>query len=318
MTASRSSSRPRITVTIPTFRRPERLRELLDALPERLAECTDVDIDVLVIDNDPDGSGVPSTVGTSLPLRCVHELTPGIAAVRNRALDECPDSDLIAFIDDDELPRPQWLSALVDTWRQYGSSAVMGRVISMFDHDADPWVLATGTFRRSPRPTGTPLEVAAAGNLLLDLGQVRRLGVRFDESLGLAGGEDTLFSRQLVGRGGTIVYCAESETEDFVIADRLTRDWATQRAFSSANAWSLARLQLADGKLQRLSLRARMVPGGALRMGAGAARHLYGRLSRRLDHDARGVRTHFRGRGMVAAALGRRYEEYSRGPVEGS
>ncbi|MGP9745373.1 glycosyltransferase family 2 protein [Brachybacterium sp. AOP29-B2-41] len=318
MTGPHSLAPPRLTVAIPTFRRPERLRALLEALPERFAECTGVDIDVLVIDNDLDRSGAPATVDTGLPLRCVHEPTPGIAAARNRALDECRDSDLIAFIDDDELPRPQWLSSLVATWRQYGSSAVMGRVISVFDHDADPWVLATGTFRRIPRPTGTPLEVAAAGNLLLDLVQVRRLGVRFDESLGLAGGEDTLFSRQLVGRGGTIVYCAESETEDFVIADRLTRDWATQRAYSSANAWSLARLRMADGKLQRLALRTRMVPGGALRIGAGAARHLYGRLSQRLDHDARGVRTHFRGRGMVAAALGRRYEEYSRGPVEGS
>lgn len=316
MNAPLSSPVPHVTIAVPTFRRPDRLRALLDALPERLAECAGVTIDVLVIDNDPDGSGAPATIGTDLPLRCVQELTPGIAAVRNRALSECEDSDLIAFIDDDELPRPHWLSALLATWHRYGSSAVMGRVISVFDQDADPWVLATGTFRRNSRPTGTPLQVAAAGNLLLDLRQVRELGVAFDESLGLAGGEDTLFSRQLVGRGGTIVYCAESETEDFVIAERLTRDWATQRAFSSANAWSLARLKLANGAVHRLSLRARMVPGGVLRMGAGAARHLYGRVSRRLDHDARGVRTHFRGRGMIAAALGQRYEEYSRATVE--
>lgn len=307
-----------VTVAIPTFRRPDRLRALLDALPERLDECTGVTVDVLVIDNDPVGTGAPATRGADLPLRYVQEHTPGIAAVRNRALAECARSDLIAFIDDDELPRPGWLPALLSTWRRHGSSAVMGRVISVFDEEADPWVLATGTFRRIPRPTGTPLEVAAAGNLLLDLHQIRRLGVEFDESLGLAGGEDTLFSRHLVGRGGTIVYCAESETEDYVVAERLTRQWATQRAFSSANAWSLARLRLADGALHRLTLRARMIPGGVLRMGAGAARHLYGRVSRSLHHDARGVRTHFRGRGMVAAALGRRYEEYARESVDGS
>ena len=112
--------------------------------------------------------------------------TAGIAAVRNRALAECARSDLIAFIDDDELPRPGWLPALLSTWRRHGSSAVMGRVISVFDEEADPWVLATGTFRRIPRPTGTPLEVAAAGNLLLDLHQIRRLGVEFDELVGEA------------------------------------------------------------------------------------------------------------------------------------
>lgn len=310
------SSGPHVTVAIPTYRRPERLSALLEALPARIAECPGADIDVVVIDNDPDGSAAPSAENSPLAVRYVPEPTPGIAAVRNRALDECTDSDLIAFIDDDELPREHWLSSLLAVHARYGSAAVMGRVISVFDQTADPWVLATGTFDRRPRPTGTPLEVAAAGNLLLDVLQVRRLGVRFDESLGLSGGEDTLFSRQLVGRGGTIVYCEESITEDYVVAERLTRDWATQRAFSSANAWSVAQLRLADGCLRRIARRARLVPGGALRVGAGSARHLYGRMRRHLRHDARGLRTHYRGRGMIAAAFGHRYEEYARSPQQ--
>lgn len=312
MNAGRTSAPLRLTIAIPTFRRPDRLRLLLDALPARLAEAPDAVIDVLVVDNDPNGSGEPAARGTDLDLRYVRETTPGIAAVRNRALDECAGTDLIAFIDDDEVPRPQWLSSLVSTWRAHSSTAVMGRVISMFDDDVDPWVVATGTFTRTPRPTGTPLEVAAAGNLLLDVAQVRHLGVRFDESLGLGGGEDTLFSRQLVGRGGTIVYCAESETEDYVVAERLTRDWAKQRAFSSANAWALAQLRLAGGTLRPVVLRLRLLVGGLLRMTTGAARHLAGRLLGQLVHDARGVRTHYRGRGMVAAALGHHHQEYAR------
>lgn len=303
----------RVTVAIPTFRRPERLGLLLDALPARLAEVPEVEVDVLVVDNDRDGSGEPAIDGRALQVRYVREPTPGIAAVRNRVLDECGESDLIAFIDDDELPRPLWLASLLTTWRAHRSSAVMGRVISMFDDDdVDPWVIATGTFTRIPRPTGTPLEAAAAGNLLVDVAQVSSFGVRFDESLGLGGGEDTLFSRQLVARGGTIVYCAESEAEDYVVAERLTRSWAKQRAFSSGNSGAFAQLVLTERPVERRVLRLRLLSGGLLRMAAGTSRLCAGRLIGHLRHDARGTRTHFRGRGMVAAVLGHRHEEYAR------
>lgn len=302
----------RVTIAIPTYRRPERLGLLLDALPARRDEVPDVEVEVLVVDNDPEGSGERAIAHSSLALRYVREPTPGIAAVRNRVLDECGRSDLIAFIDDDEIPREQWLSSLVSTWRQYRSAAVMGRVISMLDDDVDPWVVATGTFRRIPKPTGTPLKAAASGNLLLDMEQVRALGARFDVSLGLGGGEDTFFSRELVERGGRIVYCAESVTEDYVVTERLTRAWVKQRAFSTGNSTALLRLRSSRSPLEHLMRRIRVLGDGCARIVAGAARHLGGRMLGQLRHDARGIRTHFRGRGMVAAALGHHHQEYAR------
>lgn len=311
--ASRATARtPRVTIAIPSYRRPEQLRALLAALPDRIAETPNAHIDVLVVDNDPAGSARDAITGTGLDLRYVCEETPGIAAVRNRVLDECHGSDLIAFIDDDEIPRTRWLSSLLSVWREHNSTAVMGRVISIFDGDADPWVLASGTFHRSPRVTGTPLQVAASGNLLLDMHQVRDLGVRFDESLGLGGGEDTLFSRELVARGGTIVWCNESETEDPVVAGRVTRAWAKQRAFSSANSLVHVDLRLTPGRSGRLGRRCTALAGGSARVVAGFSRHLYGRARSRLVDDARGLRTLHRGRGMVAAAFGHRFYEYAR------
>lgn len=303
---------PKVTVAVPSFRRPAQLRALLAALPERIAETQNAHIDVLVVDNDPAGSARAATVGTGLDLRYVREETPGIAAVRNRVLDECRGSDLIAFIDDDEIPRPEWLSSLLSVWREHGSTAVMGQVVSVFDEDADPWVLASGTFYRPGRPTGTRLQVAASGNLLLDMHQVRSLGVRFDESLGLGAGEDTLFSRELVARGGTIVWCNESETEDPVVAHRVTRAWATQRAFSLANAQGQVALRLTTSRSRNLALRCTFLAGGAARILVGYARHRYGRWRRRITDDARGARTWHRGRGMFASGLGHHFQEYSR------
>ena len=269
--AAAQSARPRVVVAIPTFRRPAKLAELLGALPDRLAEVKDVAITVLVIDNDPAGSAqqVVSNAATTLQVEWIPEPSPGIAFARNRALDEAGEFDLLAFIDDDERPLEGWLAALVDTWRTTRAAAVMGRVISVFDQDVDPWILATGVFRRRERSTGSDVPVAAAGNLLLDLAQVRDSKVRFDTSFGLAGGEDTLFSRQLVESGRRIVWCNESRAEDFVPRERLTRAWAMKRAFNGGNTAIYVEMTLARGRLTRLSLRAKGLFGGVARMLAG-------------------------------------------------
>ena len=301
-------------IAVPTFRRPDSLAQLLGALPTRVDEVKfDAEFEVVVIDNDPDASArTVANEFTGLPLRYVVESRPGIAAARNRALDEASTASLLMFIDDDEYPRPGWLAALLSVWDAHRSTAVMGRVISLFDEDADPWVLATGVFRRRPRPTGMSIAVAAAGNLLLDLEQVRALGVRFDETLGLAGGEDTLFSRQLVARGGTIVWCNESETEDPVPPDRVTRRWALRRGFNSGNSAVQIDLRMASGRTARWMIRLRGLGGGLARVAAGWLGHRWGRMRGVVEQDARGMRTVYRGLGMVSAAIGHTHEEYGR------
>ena len=46
---------------------------LLDALPARIAECPGAEVDVLVVDNDPDRSGAAPSEVAPLPLRYVAE-----------------------------------------------------------------------------------------------------------------------------------------------------------------------------------------------------------------------------------------------------
>ncbi|MFL0457503.1 glycosyltransferase family 2 protein [Brachybacterium paraconglomeratum] len=310
--ASRRERPLRVTVAIPSYRRPERLANLLAALPERLEEVPDSVIEVLVIDNDPEASARDVVTGTAPQARYVHEPTPGISAARNRALDESRGSDLLAFVDDDEIPRAGWLSSLVEVWRRHHATAVAGRLISLFEQGTDPWILASKTFYRSQRPTGTPLPAASTANLLLDLAQVQQLNLRFDEALGLSGGEDTLFTRQLVDRGGSLLWCNESEVEDTVASSRLTREWAAQRAFSAGNGLVNVDLRLAPTSTRRLALRGKYLLGGTARVAAGMARHRYGRARSHLEHDARGLRTFHRGRGMLAGARGHLYHEYAR------
>jgi len=307
-----------VTVAVPTYRRHDRLRGMLPLVLDQARELATRSggrhvARVLVIDNDPDGGAAVVVDEVAAPdLRYVVERTPGIAAVRNRALDECADADLLVFIDDDERPEPHWLARLLDAWAGSGAAAVAGRVHPEFAGELDPWVRAGGFFARRSLPSGTALDVAATSNLLLDLAQVRAFGVRFDQGLGLAGGEDNLFSRSLVRAGGRMVWCDESVVADLVPAERMTRSWVLARAWSHGNAAVLTELRLARRPVERGRLRALWTVRGAVRVGGGAARWCLGTLIRADRHRARGLRAVWRGCGIIAGAGGLVYREYAR------
>lgn len=306
----------RVTIGMLTFRRPDDLRAALPRLSEQVAEMERAGyrVELLVVDNDPEGSGRPVVEEVHDPrLRYVVEPTPGIAAARNRVLDEAAGSDFLVFIDDDEQPHPGWLAALLDTQSRTGAAAVVGAVVCELPQPVDPWV-ASGRFFQRPRlPTGTPVDVAATNNLLLDMAVVRATGVRFDAAFGLSGGSDSLFTRQLHLAGHRLVWCDEAVVTDVVPASRMSRDWVLRRAFRFGNATSRMDLALAAGGAQRLAARARAVGRGVPRLVGGSLRWLAGAVARRPYHRARGLWTLARGAGFLAGGLGVVYVEYRRG-----
>ena len=305
-----------LIVAMLTYRRPAELERGLPLVFDHVRALRGVTGSVLIIDNDPEGSAratVEALAGESeVVVRYVVEPTPGIAAARNRAIDESAASDLLVFIDDDEHPTIAWLAPLVDTWRLTGASAVMGRVISEFDDELDPWIAAGEFFRRRSMPTGTEISVAAAGNLLIDRVQLHRLDVRFDERLGLGAGEDSLFSQQLVRRGGRIAWCEESVAVDRVPRERMSRRWVLDRARSHGNAETVVGLHLARTSAERARVRAAAAARGTVRVAGGSARYTYGLVTRSLRHQARGLRTAHRGIGIVTGAAGVAVKEYAR------
>ncbi|MDO9379198.1 MAG: glycosyltransferase [Nocardioidaceae bacterium] len=302
-----------VSVVVLTFRRNDDLLALLPRLDEQIAAVAPTTVEVVVVDNDPDGGAASAVEASGSPsTRYVHEPLPGITHARNRALDEAASSRLLVFIDDDELPGDTWLASMLQTHRRTGAAGVAGLVVPRYEATPEPWIEAGGFFVRQDHAEGRVMPAAGSGNLLLDLDQVRSLGLRFDERFGLTGGSDHLFTRDLVRRGGRIVWSTGAWVTDVVPATRSTRAWVLQRQFRVGNTWSRAALVLADPGVDRSAERIRLSARGTARVLVGGARLLVGRALGSQRHHARGSKTFHRGRGMVSGAWGGTFEEYRR------
>lgn len=296
-----------------TFRRP---LTLASALREVVAQAEGLagDVRVLVVDNDPDASARDFVTGDwAGRVEYRHEPRPGLAAVRNRALDESPASDVLVFVDDDEVPREGWLAHLLDAWSRWGCAAVAGPAVKQVAEPVDPWVRASGFFAPRPaRTSGTVVPGAATNNLLLDLRVLRRLGLRFDERFGASGGEDTMLTRTLAARGETVRWCAEAVVDDPVPADRATRAWVLRRSYRTGTTWSRVHVALEPSLPGRLRARLALVARGAALGALGAGQALAGTLTRSLVRRARGEVRAASGWGVLAGVAGRTYGEYAR------
>ena len=323
--AAPGPERPRLTVAVLTYLRNAYLAELLPALVEQAGPVAGrARARILVVDNDPAG-GAERTVsaaaravrpggaepdGAAPGIVYVHEPEPGIVAGRNRALDESGRERLLVFIDDDELPRPGWLAALLDARERHGCAAVTGPTPPVFETAPDPWVTACGAFDSWEAADGARVRSADTGNLLLDLGRVRALSLRFDPRYGLTGGEDSLFTRSLTLKGEEIRFAAGAVVDKRVPARRARRDWVLRRAHRSGSTW--ARVRIDTAPRARAALRLGYAVKGLARAGREGALALLARaggdVASRAVHEvgARG------GLGMVVGALGGSVAEYGR------
>ncbi|MEZ6126151.1 MAG: glycosyltransferase family 2 protein [Planctomycetaceae bacterium] len=99
---------PRLSIIIPTYRRNESLPRLLQALSGQTYD----NIEVLVVDQNPDDS-VPSWVtdfSATLPLRRIHLTEPNASTARNTGF-KASTGDIILFIDDDLIPSPDFCAS---------------------------------------------------------------------------------------------------------------------------------------------------------------------------------------------------------------
>lgn len=148
----------RISIGIITYLRPAGLERLLRSLNALTFEYPPPELDVVVVDNDPNASARAVCErfrpASRWPLTYVTEPRRGIPQARNRVVQEAADANFIAFIDDDEVPTPDWLNRLLHAQRTYSADVVSGPVLPVFPDEGMHWMARSGFFDRPRYPTG--------------------------------------------------------------------------------------------------------------------------------------------------------------------
>jgi GT2 family glycosyltransferase len=111
-----------VAVVIPTFRRPQMLRNLLDSL----ASGTEIPDEVIVVDNDPESSVDPDDLPSDVKLVDAG-FGINVTAARNAGW-RASRSDICIFVDDDNVVDPHCIRALAEATRD-GRVGVAGPVI---------------------------------------------------------------------------------------------------------------------------------------------------------------------------------------------
>lgn len=316
---------PKVAIGVATFRRNDLLSSLLPVLLAQ-AEQAGADGGVIVVDNSPEGAARAlvtagqtdpntSVAATRPPLRYVHEPRPGIAAARNAAVDAARSEGvrLLAFLDDDEHPEPGWLSALVAQQRRSGAAGVGGPVLPKFDSPPGAWVLGSGQFDPRGHLDGASIPAAATNNLLLDLHQLHRAGLRFDDTFGLTGGSDSMLTRAMTSTHGLrISWATDAVVSEAIPQDRATRAWILRRQLRTGNDWTWVSLALARRPWGRYLARASLAARGAVRAVRGMAGVATGLLTADVRRRARGECDVATACGVLGGVVGYRRSEYRR------
>ncbi len=97
-----------MSIIIPTFNGASRINNCLDALLKQTAER---DAEILVV-NDGSTDNTADVVTRHAGIRLVSQANAGPAAARNRGASEARGT-IILFTDDDCVPMPNWLDAMI-------------------------------------------------------------------------------------------------------------------------------------------------------------------------------------------------------------
>jgi glycosyltransferase involved in cell wall biosynthesis len=228
-----SDKKEHITVCICTFKRPEFLRRLLEAVARQKTGGA-FSYSVVVVDNDVAESArsVVTECAASSDFEVAYhvEPTPNIAQARNMALRKAR-GDFAALIDDDEFPTEGWLFELRRACLKAEVDGVLGPVEPHFAVEPPKWIRKIKLFHHPHYETGYLLhwDETRSGNVLLKRTLFNDESNLFDRAFATHG-EDKDFFKRLTQKGHKFIWCDEAVAFETQPANRLTRKYHLRRA----------------------------------------------------------------------------------------
>ncbi|MBA2127239.1 hypothetical protein DLM45_13545 [Hyphomicrobium methylovorum] len=226
-----------LAICICTYKRPRLLATCLASL-ETQKLPKDLSVVIIVIDNDRDRTAAQVVAEVAhrapMPVEYVVEERRGIAAARNRAIAaaRARGAKWLAFIDDDETADPNWVAGLMHS--DYADVPVlMGWQILQPPETVPFWYVADADSKKPNE--GQACTAAYTNNVRFSMA-LPAAGLKFDENLGLGGGEDSQFFFNAHKQGFAIRHTARAITYETIHPERLTYARQLHRSYWIASA----------------------------------------------------------------------------------
>lgn len=239
----------KVDVCVCTYRRAS-VTSLLASLAKQETH-TGVALRIIVADNDETPSARETVEAAfrdyGLDGVYLHAPARNISIARNACL-AAATAPLVAFIDDDEIARSNWLACLICEMDRTKADVVFGKVNALYPNDAPAW-LKQADLHSTPAPfRNGQVEGGYTCNVLMRREAVGDM--RFDPAFGRSGGEDTAFFTGLSRRGLNMAYTPAAVVIEPVTEGRSNLKWLSTRAYRSGQTYGLVRLRDGESKLK--------------------------------------------------------------------
>lgn len=214
-----------------------------------MAVPADCEITCLIVENDSEPLSIEVVEDTKplsngIALAYVLETEAGIPFGRNRAAKEAiaAGSDLLAFVDDDEIVAEDWLVELIAAYRQSEAILIGGplrvkktpRTLSFVDALMDKCV-AQRYLRKETRAArradlkGTPGVTIVTNNWLAETSLFTKHDIWFDEKMRFTGGTDSKLCAQVKAAGLPTAWAANAAVYEEIPLERLAISYQFKR-----------------------------------------------------------------------------------------
>jgi glycosyltransferase involved in cell wall biosynthesis len=246
---------PRISSIICTYRRPDTLGAAIQSLRNQTLSAKQYEI-IVVDNNSRDGTAEivrKHQEDASPHLHYVLENQQGLSHARNAGIRKAR-ADIVAFVDDDAVAEPNWLSSLLDVYDKVADAwAVGGKVLPIWGGERPKWLqgkLLRGVslveWGEEERPLKWPERVIGTnfsfrkrvfseiGTFSTDLGRRGRL---------LLGHEDTEIQERIHKLGKLVFYTPRAAVRHHVPVDRMTKHYFYNRAYGTGRSEAIITAQ---------------------------------------------------------------------------
>ena len=267
-----------VSIVIPTLNRQKCLHRALESVRAQRG-LEDAAIEIIVVDNSTDGNARAAVAAfgeRGWPISYLSESTPGVATARNAGV-RAARGRWVAFLDDDEEARPDWIAELLRIARKTSAQAVFGPVEARADEAGEIGGFAPYFSRAIERADGADITELSAylgtNNSMFERALCLSDGAPFEESLNEIGGEDSLLLERLVMKGFAFAWAARAGVVEWVPPRRLDWAYVCKRKFLSGQIRVFVQRMAEPGRSWRIALW--MLVGLVQFVAAGAASVLF-------------------------------------------